>query len=249
MAIQTSDALILKRQEFRETSLILTLCTKDFGKIKGIIKGVRGHRTKISDYLQPFTYTQAVFYERTRGELHTISECNTKDPFGGIRGDFWKTVYASYLVELTDELTALGEPNAEIFELLLGCLNALASERYIDRIVRIFEIKLLAASGLMPDVSRCINCDKKIDSNCFFSIKLQGALCNDCKHQDALAVEISKGTIASIIQIQKTGLNMISRIRITEEIRHQLKKILTKFIDFQLGKKLKSVEFIEKVKL
>ncbi|MDD5135723.1 MAG: DNA repair protein RecO, partial [Candidatus Omnitrophica bacterium] len=116
MAIQKTEGILLRRQDLRETSLILTFYTKDFGKIKGIVRGVRGPRSACGGAnMEIFAHDEVVFYERRRSDIFTISQCDLLDYFAPARESLERLSYASYLVELLDSVTALGDKNEEAF--------------------------------------------------------------------------------------------------------------------------------------
>ena len=72
MAIQKSEGILLRSQNLRETSIILTFYTRDFGKIKGVIKGARGAATQYGrSAFELFALDEIVFYERKRSEMYT----------------------------------------------------------------------------------------------------------------------------------------------------------------------------------
>src|SRR3989338_11065325 len=100
MAIQTTEALVLNRREFRETSILATFYSKDFGKIKGILKGIRGEKARWGSSTELFSLNKIVFYEKTKGEFNNITQCDLTDGFFGIRKRLNAIAYASYLSEL-----------------------------------------------------------------------------------------------------------------------------------------------------
>ena len=151
MAIVKTEAIILRRQEVRETSLLLIAFTRDLGKIQGLVKGVRGVGTAVPWYLEPLTLQSIVLYERKRSSTSLISACDLIDAFEPIRRDFVKVSYASLCLDLVDALTEILDPHPEIFELLLGALKALAQEGDPRSVARYLEAQLLKASGLLPE--------------------------------------------------------------------------------------------------
>ncbi len=74
MPIQKTEGVLLKKRDLRETSLIVTFYTKDFGKISGVLKGVRGERPTASGVPQLFSLNQIVFYEKKKKDtfLHYL---------------------------------------------------------------------------------------------------------------------------------------------------------------------------------
>ena len=145
MAIQKTEAVILRTERFREKSLLITFYTHQFGKINGILKG----KTSV----QSPTYVEVIFYPRKKG-LHFISECNLKDSFVSLNKTLLALGAANYFSELVDELTFPEHRNRRLFNLLLLAISFLTkkdiSEPDIRRFISIFEIKLLTLSGFFP---------------------------------------------------------------------------------------------------
>jgi DNA repair protein RecO (recombination protein O) len=246
MAIQKTEAIVLRNQNFRESSLIVNFYTRDFGKITGLVKGIKTRRRKYTSYLQPFSYNEITFYERVHSGLHTISQCDLKDFFPVIRQDLEKIAYASYFLELVDKTSPLEDKNINLFNLLLGSLRLLSDEN-ARKVVHIFEIKFLGLLGLMPVVTRCVYCNNRIGEEIKFSSLLGGLLCKQCFFKDGQAVPVLKGTIASINHINGVSYQQALRLKLTQEVEKNLGEILRIFLDFHLEKKLKSVEFLEKI--
>lgn len=150
MAIQKTDAILLRKRDFRETSLILSFFTRDFGKIDGILKGVRGARPRSDANPIFFSLDQIVFYERKRGGIFIISQCEAQDVFLNILKEWPRATSAYYMLELTDMFTAPGDKSEEVFGGIYNGLKSLDIGKDPNSVTRLFEIKLLIASGLWP---------------------------------------------------------------------------------------------------
>ncbi len=150
MAILTTEAVLLRRREIRETSVLLTLCTRQAGKVTGLLKGVRGPRGTVDGYLEPFTVQTVVCYDRPRSDIDFITQCDLVEPFLALRRDLAKTAYASYFCELADHLVQPREPQPEFYELLVRALTALQESPVPSQIARLFEVHVLAAAGVLP---------------------------------------------------------------------------------------------------
>ena len=125
MIIQT-EALVLKSFDFRETSKIVTFFTKEEGKIKGVMKGIRKDPRKFGSSADRFTLNDIVFYQYTRSDLHLISHCDLKQFYHPIREDYRKNLAANYCLELVDSIMASEEPNTDIYSLILEFLHNLS---------------------------------------------------------------------------------------------------------------------------
>ncbi len=247
MPIQKTEGVLLKKRDLRQTSLIVTFFTKDFGKIHGVIKGVRGERASSQGIPQLFSLNQIVFYDKRKSDLFIVSQCDLKDFFSKIRHDFDKITTAMYLIDLVDNFSEPQEPNPALFSLLNECLRLLSGDSSPKRVARIFEIKLLELLGLMPIMDMCSICGKDINKEVYFSNFSGGTLDKECSIKAKNAIKVLPGTIQFISHISRLGLDRVSRIKVSSDVGKELEKLLRSFIDFQLNKPLRSVEFIRKV--
>ena len=247
MAIQKTEGILLRRQDLRETSLILTFYTKDFGKIKGIVRGVRGTRTQGigGGSLEVFAHDEIVFYERKRSDLYTISQCDLLDFFNPVRESLEKLSYANYIIELLDSVTSLADKNEEVFWLLLNSLKLLAGESSARRVTRIFEIKLLHLLGIMPTLEVCANCGGQIGTEAKFSLLQGGLLCKKCLGTDRLAASILQGTVKFIEHIRSSPFEKVARVKVSATVGKELESILRKFLDYHIERRLKTIEFMK----
>ncbi|MFA5142941.1 MAG: DNA repair protein RecO [Candidatus Omnitrophota bacterium] len=246
MAIQKTEGILLRRQDLRETSLILTFYTKDFGKIKGIVRGVRGPRSVCGGAnLEIFSLDEVVFYERRSSDIFTVSQCDLVEYFTPLRESLEKLAYATYLIELIDSVTALGDKNREAFDLLLNSLKLLSGESSAKRVARIFEIKLLHLLGLMPTLEQCANCGSKSGLSLRFSFRNGGLLCKECLKSDLDARPILQGTVKFIEHIRPLPFERVARVKVASEVGHELERILRKFLDYHVERRLKTVEFLK----
>jgi DNA repair protein RecO (recombination protein O) len=150
MAIQKTEAILLRKRDFRETSLILTFFTKDFGKIDGIIKGARGARPRGDANPIYFSLDQIVFYEKKRGGISIISQCETEEVFLNILKEWERASSAYYILELANIFTEPEGKSEELFDSLYNSFKSLDIGKESVTITRLFEIKLLMAMGFWP---------------------------------------------------------------------------------------------------
>ncbi len=246
--IQKSDAILLKRQDLRETSLFLVFYTQSFGKIYGVMKGVRGQQKgQYSSSPQLFSENEIVFYERKDKEVFTISHCDLKEFFAPLRESLEKTSYAAYFIELINSLTPTGEKNEKIFELLKNSLNLLCTDASIKRVARIFEIKLLNILGLMPWLKNCVICESPLTENTRFSLKNGGVVCQGCSVNVKDAFGILAGTVNFIEHINRLDWEKVIRIKVSQDVGRQVESLLRDFLEYHLHVRPKTMEFMRKV--
>ena len=85
MSIHKTEAIVLRRMDFRETSLIVDFYTRDFGKLSGILKGIRLEPDKFASTVEISSYNDIIFYKKINTTLHLVSACDLKDKFFKIR--------------------------------------------------------------------------------------------------------------------------------------------------------------------
>jgi DNA repair protein RecO (recombination protein O) len=159
MAIRTTEAIVLKTRPFRNSSLIVTAYTRDFGKIQGLAKGIKlrcdRKDTRHHCYLEPLTLDKIVYYEKSRSGLHLLTQSDLLNQFEQIRNSLAKLAAASFMLELVDKGTQLEDVNRGIFELLTGSLGRLCkSTGGLKEILLFFQTQFLRLSGFMPKDNR-----------------------------------------------------------------------------------------------
>jgi len=125
MAIYKTEAIVLNTQNFRQTSLIANFYTRDFGKLSGLLKGIREDPTKFNSTLDTFSLNEIIYYKKTKSSLHLVSSCDLKKDFRLIKNDLERIKRAFSLVELIDTLTVQEDRNEKIFDLAIACLQQL----------------------------------------------------------------------------------------------------------------------------
>lgn len=234
MAINKTEAIILGTQNFRQTSLIANFYTRDFGKLSGLLKGVKEDPGKFNSNLDTLSLNEIVFYRKTKSTLHLVSQCDLKRDFRLIKGNLERIKRAFSLVELIDILTVQEDKNDRIFDLALACLEQLENNYDLDKILIIFKIKVLDFCGFKPHLDSCVCCNNKIIAQARFSLKLGGLLCERCLSKDIKSRNVFRGTVASILHIEKNDFDSVLRLGINQAIKKELNQVLDAFLEFHL---------------
>ena len=153
--IKRTEAVVLRRMEYGETSLILRLFTRHRGRMSVIAKGARSAKTRFGSTLQPMSYVQVVYYDRATRDLQTLSEASHVRPFPRLLASLPKMHVGMRVLELTDQLVEDGEANPSMFNLLLDVLTTLdvAEARY-ENLWAYFQLRMATLLGFAPDLDR-----------------------------------------------------------------------------------------------
>ena len=260
MAATKNPAFVLKTQDYRETSILGDFYTRDHGRIRGIVKGIRDTRARFGSTLEPFSLNEILFYKRRKGgDLHLVSQADALDEFPALREDLERLATASYCIELVSELVEPEEPEPQIFELLSDTFLFLSSGASCKRGARIFEVKLLAILGLMPEIKNCVLCRALPSDTVYFNSTIGGIHCKDClpvrqagalKNKSllsGLSQPVSKGTLLFLDRVRRSPVKELYPIKVSQDLGEELERLLRRFTDFHLSHKLKSLTFMEKM--
>ena len=240
MGIQTADALVLRQYAFRETSLIVTCLTPTHGKLKGLIKGIRGPRSKYRSAMEPLTLNRIVFYETRTSSLHLISQCGLLEPLTELQQELERVKLAAFCVELTDVTTELEEPQALIFAYLLRTLReltGLTSAADLSALRLHFILRTLRLTGFRPQLNECASCGKSSALQGYWSASQGGLLCQACLYHDPSANELQPAVLEALIHCAESDdrpvLHPAHAVVIT--------KLLNDFMHWRLDRPLKTM--------
>jgi DNA repair protein RecO (recombination protein O) len=151
------------------------------------------------------------------------------------------------MMELLAALMPQEDRNEEAFNLALNSLEELKLNNHPDKILTIFKIKILALSGFQPHFDSCVVCGRRILGESKFSLTLGGLLCSGCYRRDMAARSIFRGTVASILHIEKNDFKSNLNLGLNPQIKKELGVILNSFLNFHLERELKSQKVMNKL--
>jgi DNA repair protein RecO (recombination protein O) len=248
MAIITTEALVLRRWDLRETSLLVNFYTSQMGKITGELKGIRADQRKFASMVDLFSLNDIVFYQKRNSSVHLVSQCDCKESFTGIRANLKLIGIASLLCELLDAVSAAEDANPEIFRLALDVLGELPRSSFPEKIISIFKIKVISLSGFKPHLDSCVSCGSSSGGQFRFSTSLGGLLCERCRIKDIKSRQIFRGTIATIQHIEKNDFRNSLKLGMNPQIKRELDFVLNSFMEFHFGKRMKSDSVLNALK-
>ena len=188
-----------------------------------------------------------IFYRSRNSSLHLVSQCDKKNSFDLIRQSISRSGLACFMMELLSAVMPAEDKNEEVFDLSIDCLRELETDSMPGKIATIFKIKMLALSGFKPHFDSCVSCQDKILGQSKFSLALGGLLCQRCAGKDNTARSIFRGTVATILHIERNDLRKNLTLGLNPQIKKELEMILNAFLNFHLEKELKSQKVLNKM--
>jgi DNA repair protein RecO (recombination protein O) len=249
MSITKTEAIVLKGLKFGDSSKIVTLYTKDYGKIKVIAKGIRKPKSRLAGTLETFFHIHIVFYKKTTTEIYLLSQSEIMQPFRKITKDLNRYAFASAALELLDKLITGEERNEKIFELTLGTLSFMETclPKSVEKSFLFFALRLADILGYKPKFDRCISCSQAIpDRLILFSPDKGGIICRRCATQDQAYLRLSKESARSALKLQSINLDKLNSYNITKNQLREISNVILNLLDYHTGKgrELKSLQFL-----
>ncbi len=181
-----TDAIVLRAIRYGEADTVLTLYTRDHGRVSAIAKGTRKATSKLGGRLQPSVLVHLGLHQG-RGDLCTIRHAQVLDAHAGLWMDGYRLRASSSILEAAVRVLIEEEPNEGAFNLLCRGLDHLAravpgdgAPRH-DPIVLGVHAKLLVVAGLLPRLATCTTCGADGPFTAF-SARAGGVLCEECAH-------------------------------------------------------------------
>jgi DNA repair protein RecO (recombination protein O) len=242
-----TEAVVIKKIKLGEADRILTLYTRDHGKIEAVAKGVRRPKSKMAGHLELLTYSQL---RLARGRnLDTITGSQTIEAFQSLKNDFWLTSCGLYAAELVNHFNPERNANQPMFELLIDTLSRLSKAENTELTLRYFELRLLDLSGYRPQLYECVACrtELKLVANAFCSAA-GGILCPNCQYEQPNSINISIDAIKVLRFMQRNDFETVVRLKISTELANELKNILSGYIRYILEKEVKSATWLDSLR-
>ncbi|MBI4516940.1 MAG: DNA repair protein RecO [Deltaproteobacteria bacterium] len=242
---QASLAVILRSRVYRESDKIVTFLTRDFGKLTGIAKGAKNSRRRFANCLDPFTRVRVYFSSRPAAGLVFMESCDLLGPATAF-AEPAKFAYASYLIELVDQLTGEGHAVSEVYDLLAGALSALEHGSATAAFLRAFELHLLQLAGYEPHCETCAGCHRPLaDAARVFLDPLQGDfVCDPCRSAERSWLPLEGATIAALGRLKQSALGEAAALRLPAPVAAEAAQVLARLLALHVARPLKSVGLI-----
>ncbi|MBK6770062.1 MAG: DNA repair protein RecO [Ardenticatenales bacterium] len=241
--LQKAEAIVLKRHDYGEADRILTVYTRQQGKITVIAKGVRRIASRKAGHVELFTHAQMMLAEGRN--MDVLTQAEMIEAFPRLRDDLVRMTYAYHIAELVDRFEQDGHPSPQTFQLLRDSLAALGDADDPFVVARYFELRYLSLIGYRPHLFECAQCATSLEPGAaVFSPEAGGVVCPACARavSDGLRIDDAAFRVLRFLQTREIGL--ILHLVLQSGTRGQVEQALHGFVRHHLERELRSVEFL-----
>lgn len=241
MSLYKTKGIILKTHKLGESDRIVTILSNMHGKVGAVAKGVRKTRSKFGSRLEPFTHVDLVLYKGRN--LDIVTQAEIIDSFTGIRENFDRITYGSAMLDLVNKVAVEGERDVALYSLLLKSLTVLSqSSKNLRLLLIAFDIKLMAISGFMPKLERCVLCEAKPGVKLHFSFEWGGVTCSECSSADRNSIIVSPAAVELLQKLIRLPLVDIVELDVISRLEDELYLLMRDYVGYYIQAKLKSRE-------
>jgi DNA repair protein RecO (recombination protein O) len=237
MSLYRDHGVVLRTWKLGEADRIVSILTREHGKVRAVAKGVRKPSSRFGARLEPTTHVALQLY-RGRGELDTVTQVETVDRFTSLRGELDAWARASAMLEAVEQVAQDREPNDRLFDMLVRALRTLAAHPG-PLVVAGFFLKLLALEGFEPVVDVCVTCGAE-EPLVAFDIVEGGTLCDGCRRGPALGAEALQ-LLQSILGGRLGAALAAPASAATHEIDH----LATQVLEHHIERRLRSIAVLQ----
>lgn len=241
--IVTTEAIVLKTMNYRDTSKIVTLYTRDFGRLSVVAKGCRSPGNRFGASLEPLSLVSAILYKKENRDLHLLSKCEILRPHRRISEDLERLGTAMVVAELVNAVAHQEERNHDLFVLILNVLETVENATNNPRnALYSFEMKLSEVLGFRPNLQTCLKCNSELDEKRVVApgVGLElihgGVLCSQCVHRTHTGKLLSPPSFRVLQQLQEqfhpmSSTSIVMRSETRDEVAMTLRLYLRNHIE------------------
>jgi DNA repair protein RecO (recombination protein O) len=242
-----TEAIVLRRSDFGEADRLLTLFSREFGKIKAIAKAARKPQSRKTGHVELYMRTNFLI---ARGrDLDIVTQAEMVEAYPALRLDLVRATYAAYIVELLDRFTAEEDRHSGKYNLLADALEWLATSGNLLLVARYYELRLLAMAGFQPQLFNCVSCTEDVqEQDQFFSAELGGLLCPNCREADRRAKPVTAAAVKVLRYLQTRNWDTVKALQLRRPLHIELETVLHHYLTYILERNLKSVDFLHRLR-
>jgi DNA repair protein RecO (recombination protein O) len=244
--VYKSSALVLRCQDWSETSQVVHLLTREAGLLRCLAKGSRRDKNPFGGPFDRWTLGEAVFSVADPNRLATLMEFYPTERFEGLRRGLPAFYGAAAVTELVMALVPDFEPQPAVFDLAIEALRRLAGAEApaCQAMALAVAWRLLGLLGYMPPLDRCIQCDRPQEGGAVdFSPGLGGPVCPACRTA-TVTLHLSAKAAQAIAFLASQDWEAVRRVRLTKATAAQVRAVLEARIEELAGKKLSALRHV-----
>ena len=235
------QALVLRVTDYNDRDALLTLLTREQGKLTVKVRGLRRKNSPLSAPCQLLAYGDFTLFEY-RG-MYTVNEAAAIELFDHLRRDLQKLSLGTYFAQSAGVIAQEDLPNPELLSLVLNCLHALNRLQLPEEMVKaVYELRCACIAGYTPDLGGCRCCG---DPNpAYFDLSGGALLCGKCRTDgNGIRLPVSQSMVEAMRYITYCDQRRLFSFRIGADSLQQLSALTEAYLTTQLEQGFSTLDF------
>ncbi len=238
MSTEKATALVLRVVDFSESSCVVTLFTREFGKVSALAKGARRPKGAFDSALDLLTLCRVVFLRKSSEALDLLTEAKLLRRFRLCDHNLSRLYAGYYVAELLSELTDEYDAHPLLFDNAERTLSQLGQGPCVGTSIAQFEMAALRILGHHPSLDQCADCGGEIRTGrrVPFAQTAGGVLCPRCRPHHTQVVQVSEEVIRVLKNLTNAESNTMDTAKIHRRTAGELRGVLNHYMTQFLGR-------------
>lgn len=236
------QGLVLRVTDYNDHDSLLTLLTREHGKLTAKARGLRRKNSPLTAQCQLLAFAEFTLFEY-RG-MYTINEASSIELFHELRRDLTRLSLGTYFAQAAEVISQEDLPNPELQSLVLNCLFALSKLGESEAKVKaVFELRAACIAGFLPDLSGCHACGNEWPDR--FDLSAGRLECSGCRSADSdgIRMPLDAGMLQAMRYITECDSRKLFAFRLPEEAMDKLTSVTEAYLTTQLERGFSALDF------
>jgi DNA repair protein RecO (recombination protein O) len=243
MPLCETEALVLRTYRLGEADKIVSLLTRQFGRLRAVAAGAQRPKSRYGGTLEPLSYVRLWIFERENRDLLRINSAELAESFFSMQKDYRIQIAAQYVAEAAEKFLPDRETNDRVFRLLLAVLRAIKRTGEVNRPLIYFNYWLLRLGGFLPDFGVCASCGAGLETSGYYAAGAHGLACGDCQPpRDSLKLSVSD--LKAVVENCQGTLERWIQAGAPAPALNEVRRFLEELIESQLERKMVTRELL-----
>lgn len=246
MSTEKSAAIVIRLVDFSESSRVVTLFTRGFGKVAALAKGAKRLKGPFEAALDLLATCEVVFIRKSSSGLDILTEAHLQKRFRPRPGNLGSLYGGYYIAELLDTLSEEYDPHPLLFDEAALALERLSGETPLDISILRFELVILREIGQLPALESCIVCGERVGSASRYGFQPSqgGLICQSCFGEEAPRYLVTPGTAAGLRNLASTSPVVPGNLVVSPSQMREMRSVVNAAIAGILGRRPRTLRFL-----
>lgn len=236
------QGLVLRQTQYNDHDVLLTILTKNHGKLTAKARGLRRKNSPLTAQCQLLAFSEFTLFEY-RG-MYTINEASSIELFHDLRRDLTRLSLGTYFAQVSEVLSQEDLPTPDLQSLVLNCLFALSKLGEDEpKVKAVFELRAACIAGFYPDLAMCSQCGNPWPDR--FDISEGRLECSGCRNvgSDGIRMPISPGVLQAMRYITQCDSRKLFSFQLPADAMEQLCQVTESYLTTQLERGFSTLDF------